>query len=45
VTPQVSLLPEKLRAENILPGQIEVVIERGRATPSPTPGATPTKKP
>ena len=45
VTPQVSLLPEKLRAENILPGQIEVVIERGRATPSPTPGATPTNKP
>ncbi len=43
VAPQVSLLPERLRAENILPSQIEVVIERGSATPSPTPGATPTK--
>ena len=43
VAPQVSLLPEKLRAENILPSQIEVVIERGSATPSPSPGATPTK--
>jgi YbbR domain-containing protein len=36
ITPQVSLLPEKLRSESVLPGQIEVTI---------TLGVTPTKKP
>lgn len=39
--PQVSLLPEKLRAESILPATIEVVISAG-VTPTPTPTATPT---
>jgi YbbR domain-containing protein len=36
ITPQISLLPEKLRAENVLPNQIEVTI---------TSAATPTRKP
>jgi YbbR domain-containing protein len=34
VTPQVILLSDRLRAENVLPSQIEVVI--GVATPTPT---------
>ena len=42
--PQVSLLPEKLRAESVLPATIEVVISAG-ATPTPTHTATPTSTP
>jgi YbbR domain-containing protein len=43
VTPQVILLSDKLRAENVLPEQIEVTISLG-VTPSrtPTPTVTPT---
>lgn len=45
LTPQVSLLPEKLRAESVLPATIEVMIAVGvtpRVTPNPTPALTPT---
>ena len=51
LTPQVSLLPEKLRAESVLPAQIEVVITVGvtpsvtPGTPTPTPTATPSAAP
>jgi YbbR domain-containing protein len=38
VTPEVQLLPPSLRAENVLPGQIEVIISV--STPTPTPTAT-----
>ncbi len=39
LTPEVSLLPEQLRAESVLPATIEVVISFG-VTPSATPTAT-----
>ena len=39
LTPQVLLLSDRLRAENVLPSEIEVIIDR--ATPTPT-GGTPT---
>lgn len=42
LTPQVVLLPENLRTENLLPGTVEVVLERG--TP-PTRTSTPTRTP
>ncbi|MBM2849541.1 MAG: hypothetical protein HW418_2483, partial [Anaerolineales bacterium] len=53
LTPQVSLLPEKLRAESVLPAQIEVVITVGvtpsvtpvTPTPTATPSAAPTRRP
>lgn len=44
VTPQVIFLSDQLRAENVLPGQIEVTI--GQITPTPTvPTSTPTLTP
>jgi hypothetical protein len=44
LTPQVIFLSDKLRAENVLPSQIEVTI--GQVTPTPTvPTATPTLTP
>ncbi len=36
VTPQVEVLPEGLRAENVLPSQVEVIVVLGTPTPSPT---------
>jgi YbbR domain-containing protein len=39
LTPEVSLLPEQLRAESVLPATIEVVITVG-VTPSVTPTTT-----
>ncbi len=44
LTPEVSLLPEKLRAESVLPATIEVVITFG-VTPSVTPGTPPALTP
>jgi YbbR domain-containing protein len=48
--PEVSLLPEKLRVENVLPETIEVIVIRGGTptpsrTPTPTPTATSTPSP
>jgi len=48
LTPQVILLPENLRAENLLPNTVEVVLERGTPptrTPTPTRGPSPTPTP
>jgi YbbR domain-containing protein len=45
LTPQVVLLSDRLRSENVLPSQIEVIITRATATPTggtPTPTATAT---
>lgn len=45
LTPQVILLPENLRAENLLPSTVEVVLVRGTPptrTPTPTRGPSPT---
>jgi YbbR domain-containing protein len=36
VTPEVEVVPEGLRAENVLPGQVEVSIVLGTPTPTPT---------
>jgi YbbR domain-containing protein len=41
VTPQVILLSDRLRAENVLPGQVEVVIGVATATPTATREGTP----
>ena len=51
VTPEVQLLPEGLRAENVLPSQVEVIVVLGTPTPTmtievtPEPTATPTPSP
>ncbi len=49
VIPEVEVLPQGLRAENVLPSQMEVVVVLGTPTPSPTveltPSATPTSTP
>jgi YbbR domain-containing protein len=37
VTPEVLLLSDQLRSENVLPGLIEVIIAPASPTPSPTP--------
>jgi YbbR domain-containing protein len=44
LTPQVSLLPEQLRGESVLPAKIEVLITVG-VTPSVTPRVTPALTP
>ncbi|MBL8045118.1 MAG: TIGR00159 family protein [Anaerolineales bacterium] len=48
LTPQVILLPENLRTENLLPSTVEVVLERGAPptrTLTPTRGPSPTLAP
>jgi YbbR domain-containing protein len=45
VTPEVEVLPEGLRAENVLPSQVEVIVVLGTPTPSPTVELTPTLTP
>ncbi len=42
VTPRVEVLPEGLRAENVLPSQVEVIVVLGTPTPSPTVTPEPT---